>query len=850
VSDLRPHQAPADLPLVGAATQRSQWLAALVDQLRALAAPLNEARAAAAADPAGYDHVTYREGYDEWLRKSPELHAQIGDRLRGGPGDERRAAVIYLLAADEPAALGPMRESYVHTAAQAGGWSAEELRALLPLLLRRRWLNFELTETLGAAIAAARHLDEADRRDLAPLFRQASGQLENGYANIAQRRKYVRQIAALLRDLEPARLPGGLLLPGDNWAPPLLSLIGAETEPAVVTLILHLAALGRPHPSRRWRSECLRLLEPARAREVVLTGLHGLAGCEPAVLRSALPLPREYRAVVCEQNAPVARGVVWAAALAGGDQVTGDLEAVALRTGETRRDLERELKIAGAAIGALGESEDPAAPDALWRLDARISDRALRQQIDIALGAVAARRGMTRPELIERGVPDHGLGAGGALSRQVGGYTATVAIEDARLARLSLRAPDGRLARGVPASLKAGFPAETAELAVALKQVRATLSAERGRLERLLCGERAWPLAEWQRYYLGHPVTGAVASRLIWELDAGDGRPVSVLPAGGGLAGADGASVGPPDHDTRVRLWHPAGRGAAEIEQWRSAIEARQLRQPFKQAFREVYRLTPGEERTGSYSSRFAGHIVAYRRLYALFTERGWRSNFLGSYDGGDEGDATADLAGGAWRAHFRHENADLAVGGHAVSLAATGPVRFERRDGGAWTPVPLAEVPPLVFSEAMRDVDLFVSLTSIGADPDWADHGAERYGSYWREFASAELTPSAQVRRAALERLIPRLTIADRCALAGRYLEVRGRLRSYRIHIGSGNVLMEPGSSYLCIVPGRAAGPEKVFLPFEEDGRLALILSKAFLLARDDEITDGTITSQIRGNA
>jgi hypothetical protein len=124
------------------------------------------------------------------------------------------------------------------------------------------------------------------------------------------------QIGDRLRGLEPARLPGGLLLPGGNWAPPLLSLIGAETEPAVVTLILHLAALGRPRPSRRWRSECLRLLESARAREVVLTGLHGLAGCEPTVLRSALPLPREYRAVVCERNAPVARGVVWAAAWA------------------------------------------------------------------------------------------------------------------------------------------------------------------------------------------------------------------------------------------------------------------------------------------------------------------------------------------------------------------------------------------------------------------------------------------------------------------------------------------------------------------------------------------------------
>ena len=71
--------------------------------------------------------------------------------------------------------------------------------------------------------------------------------------------------------------------------------------------------------------------------------------------------------------------------------MTGGLEAVALRTGETRRDLGRELKIAGAAIGALGEIADPAAADALRRLDARIRHRALRRQIDTALAAVAAR---------------------------------------------------------------------------------------------------------------------------------------------------------------------------------------------------------------------------------------------------------------------------------------------------------------------------------------------------------------------------------------------------------------------------------------------------------------------------
>ncbi|MFD1938427.1 hypothetical protein ACFSKW_43835 [Nonomuraea mangrovi] len=56
----------------------------------------------------------------------------------------------------------------------------------------------------------------------------------------------------------------------------------------------------------------------------------------------------------------------------------------------------------------------------------------------------------------------------------------------------------------------------------------------------------------------------------------------------------------------------------------------------------------------------------------------------------------------------------------------------------------------------------------------------------------------------------------------------------------------MEPNDACLCIVSARDphAG---LFLPFEEDGRLALILSKAFLLANDTAITDPSITSQIR---
>jgi hypothetical protein len=82
------------------------------------------------------------------------------------------------------------------------------------------------------------------------------------------------------------------------------------------------------------------------------------------------------------------------------------------------------------------------------------------------------------------------------------------------------------------------------------------------------------------------------------------------------------------------------------------------------------------------------------------------------------------------------------------------------------------------------------------------------------------------------------------------RFLIVQGDVRTYRIHLGSGNILMEPNDQYLCIVPTRApttGNPgTKLFLPFEGDRTLAIILSKALLLAEDTKISDPTILHQI----
>jgi hypothetical protein len=146
-----------------------------------------------------------------------------------------------------------------------------------------------------------------------------------------------------------------------------------------------------------------------------------------------------------------------------------------------------------------------------------------------------------------------------------------------------------------------------------------------------------------------------------------------------------------------------------------------------------------------------------------------------------------------------------------------------------------------------------------------WFDQGPEARAGAWlngrivdpRDCPLEGLNDQTRVRlwhpigvppEAVLERLLPRLTkLAGRWSLTDRFLVVRGDLRTYQIHLGSGNILMEPNSRYLCIVPSRSTAQSgELFLPFEGDQVLALILSKAFLLADDRAISDPTIRRQI----
>jgi hypothetical protein len=155
-----------------------------------------------------------------------------------------------------------------------------------------------------------------------------------------------------------------------------------------------------------------------------------------------------------------------------------------------------------------------------------------------------------------------------------------------------------------------------------------------------------------------------------------------------------------------------------------------------------------------------------------------------------------------------------------------------------------MEDIPTLIFSESMRDTDLFVGVCSIGAEEQWEN---QRFREYWTGYSTSDLSETAQTRKSVIQSIISKLKIKDRCEVADKYLKVTGKKRIYKIHFGSGNILMEPNDEYLCIIPDpKATIKDKLFLPFDGDATLSIIISKALLLADDDKITDTVILNQI----
>jgi len=557
-----------------------------------------------------------------------------------------------------------------------------------------------------------------------------------------------------------------------------------------------------------------------------------------------------HNTYVTDANQPSAKGLLWALTPLADEPMLQQLADIAWRCLRKQTGSgPLAMSLGNAALLALGQSGLPGVSH-LARLRPLMAQDNSKNLIDSYLVKASEALGISAAEIEDLSVPDYQLRAGRATFA-IGDYQAALMLVGNKVEMQWTKA--GKSLKTTPTALKATHPNELRALKATQTQAQHTYTTQRDRLDRSFVAERRIRWGQFAKHYLAHGLLGPLVHSLIWRLHHPDGTYHDMLWLANTWYDAHGRPLpSAPAEDDEVQLWHPIMSAPAEVLAWRELLENEQLRQPLKQAFREVYLLTPPEETTRTYSNRMAAHLLRQHQLSALARGRGWHYRLMGAYDKGYESDSTTlDLPAHGLQAQFwvSEVSADEAWNGAGIwNYVTTDQVRFTTPHGV----VPLVEVPPLIFSEVMRDVDLFVGVASVGNDPQWRDNGGlpSQYRTHWEHYGFGELGEVAKNRKLALERLVPRLKIGKVSELKERFLVVRGKLRTYKIHLGSGNILMEPNDQYLCIVPDRSAKSATatdVFLPFEGDAVLSIILSKALLLMDDDKITDDKIVRQIK---
>ena len=482
-------------------------------------------------------------------------------------------------------------------------------------------------------------------------------------------------------------------------------------------------------------------------------------------------------------------------------------------------------------------------------LKQKIKQTSTKKLIDKYIDEISKRLGVSKSDIEESIVSEFSL-KNGSKTILFDDYKLLISIEKIGKVNTIWKKPDGKTQKTQPSFIKNSktLSEKLKKIKVEIKEIQKFLGAQRNRLDALLIEERIIESENFYKYYLNHGLISFLAKKLIWIVKSDKKEEVCFYQDDFWID-INSKQITWIDETCQFQLWHPIYGTTQEVLNWRNFLINLEIVQPLKQAFREIYVLTEAEVNTKIYSNRMASHLIKQHQFNMLAKIRNWSYTLVGAWDHGSDCKARRTLKIGKdefsvefWLNELFDDGQINDVG--MLLYMSTDQVRYLKN--GAT--LDLIDVPDIIFSETMRDVDLFVGVCSVGNDPEWRDNGGlPQYRDYWQSYSFGDLTEVAKTRKTILESLVPRLKIKDVAKIEGKFLVVKGKKRTYKIHIGSTNILMTPNDQYLCIVPsGRKEKAENVYLPFEGDKGMSVILSKAFLLAEDDKITDSTIISQI----
>lgn len=282
------------------------------------------------------------------------------------------------------------------------------------------------------------------------------------------------------------------------------------------------------------------------------------------------------------------------------------------------------------------------------------------------------------------------------------------------------------------------------------------------------------------------------------------------------FVGAQGAREEKMKKDRLVTVAHPFDMYRDGHWEWyQRYLFDKGIVQPFKQVFRELYVKTDEELEMNS-TRRYSGNQIQPAKTVACLKTRRW----------------VADIENGLQKVYYK-ENIVATIYAMAdwfspadIEAPTLEYVAFYDRKSGA--PMKIKDIPDIIFSEIMRDVDLAVSVAHAGGVDPETSHS------------------TIEMRATLVEFTMPLFKLTH-VRVEGTHAHIAGKYGNYTVHLGSG-VVHKLGGTMINILPVHSQHRGKLFLPFaDDDPKTAEILTKILFLAEDSKIKDPMILEQIR---
>ena len=385
-----------------------------------------------------------------------------------------------------------------------------------------------------------------------------------------------------------------------------------------------------------------------------------------------------------------------------------------------------------------------------------------------------------------------------------------ISVDEAGKSTLKCR-KNGKLLKSIPAKYKKN------ETVKRYQEVNKKLKEQYSRTKQMMeqamedrTAFEVWELLEMHQ----NPVVRPIVEYLVVKLpDDADGKMGFLTEQG--IVDETGiiTPVKPEDH---VLIAHPFDLyTGGRWHEYQKLLFEKQIKQPFKQVFRELY-LKLDEELEKGESRLFSGNQIQPQKTVGALRGRRW----------------VADYEDGLQKIYYK-ENIVACIYAMAdwftpsdVEAPTLEWVVFSDRKTGKQ--IKLKDIPDVIYSEVMRDVDLAVSVAHAGGVDPETSHS------------------TIEMRRAIAECSLELFRIKN-VRLEGSHAIIDGKLGQYSVHLGSG-VVHQLGNAMLFVVPVHSQHRGRIFLPFiDDDPKTAEIMSKILLFAEDTKIKDPNILSQIR---